>query len=196
MNINRAMTEQSNWEITRNQQRVSFWCKNMLLNDVGPRWIWQSFVAEKMVVSLARFQGGYVLQNSCMFLFHTTPLMPPEKEMFLTFIFMTNKQGFSICHVTSLKLDGNCSGSWSAKEMWGKTWWRAYPCLIQPSLTRAIRSPSAQQCTPLWDRLNHQQKANNLSGFYPAISNVARQTHQQTGFGGYIISMLGELVGL
>ena len=151
-------------------------------------------------MSLARFQGGYVLQNSCMFLFHTTPLMPPEKEMFLTFSFMTNKQGFNIQlqHLPRDIFEAWWELQWILKgeEMWGKTWWRAYPHLIQPSLTRAIRSPSAQQCTPLWGRLNHQQKANNLSGFYPAISNMARQNHQPTGFGGYTISMLGELVGL
>lgn len=28
--------------------------------------------------------------------YHGDPLMPPEQEMFLTFSFMTNKQGFNI----------------------------------------------------------------------------------------------------
>ena len=161
------------------------------------------------VVSLAGFQRCYMLQNSCMFLFHTAPFITPEKEMFVTFIFMTNKQGYNMldtCHVTSLKLDGNCSGSWRRNDVPGK-------CALisggkkgqnmvnslppsDSAILSTIRSPSGQQCKPLWDRLNHQQKANNLSGFCPAISHLAMQNQQPTGFGGYIICMLGELLGL
>ena len=160
------------------------------------------------VVSLARFQRCYMLQNFCMFLFHTALLIAPEKDMFVTFIFMTNKQGYNMldtCHVTSLKLDGNCSGSWRRSDvprkcalisggMTGQSMMNSLPP-SDSAILMIIRSPSAQQCKPLWDRLNHQQKANSLSGFCPAISHLAMQNQQPTGFGGCSICMLGPLLG-